>query len=91
MLVVKAVSSFIEQLLDAKHCSKHFTQQPHEGSVVIILILHIKKEGSRKINFPKSHSSSGTEQEPEPRLSGFRAHSINYYSSINYYYILLPH
>lgn len=59
MLVVKAVSSFIEQLLYAKHCSKHFTQQSHEGSIVIILILHIKKQGSRKINFPKAHSSSG--------------------------------
>lgn len=51
MLVVTAISLFIKQLLYAKHCSKLFTQQPHEV-IIVIPILYIKKQGPREVKFP---------------------------------------
>lgn len=84
MLIVKAVPSFIEQLLYAKTILSNSSNKHHEVCTIIIPILHINKDLER-VASPKPHHSLLTKQEPEPRQYSLGAHSVNYYPT------LLPH
>lgn len=53
MLIVKAVPSFIEQLLYDKTVLSNSSNKPHEVCIIIILILRIKKQAPRATSFPK--------------------------------------
>lgn len=53
MLIVKAVPSFIEQLLYAKAVLNNSSNKTHEVCIIIIPILHINRWWLREISFPQ--------------------------------------